>query len=333
MTEATSPDLRISIVVPSFNQAAFLGRTLDSIFGQEVAPFEVIVADGGSTDGSVELLKAYAERFDALQWLSEPDNGPADAVNKGLRRVTGDIVGIQSSDDVYYPGSFSAVLRCFETNPDCGFVYGDLEDVDAEDYVLCRKRMPDFSWPAIFAMSMCLAQSSIFFRSHLINEVGLWNPDYYGCDLDYWMRLLFRTQAVHIAKPLSGWRRYDEQRTRPEQNQRIWNDYWRMIDTSTDVAVAPPAIKRLAQASKHLLVFRFPPDETRSTLWIHVFKALILFPGFWRYYRVRMLVSRLLPGFEALRSVYLAFRQRAGMQEARRKAELPTPMVMRHETD
>ena len=315
---------KISIVVPSYNQAEYLPRTLESILGQEHAPFEGSGAEGAVSEASVEILRQYAQRFPQLQWLSEKDKGPADAVNKGLVRVTGDIIGIQSSDDVYYPGVFAEVAKVFADNPDVGFVCGDVEGIDEHDRVLYLTQIPEFSWAAVFARSVSIPQGSIFFRRELAEQVGGWNGSIYGCDLDYWMRLLFRTRAVHIPRALSGWRRYEGQRTRPDQYRRIWNDYWRMIDTSPDVAAAPASVRRLAQASKHLFVLRCPPSQSRWTIWKHLLIGAWLHPGFWRYNSPAMIAAQL-PAFGAMRWIYRRLRRRPVQGQPLRQATLPKP--------
>lgn len=297
----------ISIVVPSFNQAQFLPRTLDSILGQNYRPIEVWIADGASKDGSVAILKDYARRYPEIHFLSEPDRGPADAVNKGLARVTGDIIGIQSSDDVYYPEAFNTVAETFARHPDVGFVCGDVEGIDEHDRVTYRNKVPVLSWEGVFARSLSIPQSSIFFRRSVSQEAGGWNGSYYGCDLDYWLRLLFRTRGLRIPAVLSAWRRYEGQRTRPDQYKRIWDDYWRMIDTSPDIAAAPPSVRRLARASKHLFVLRCPPSTSRWVIFRHLLLGALLHPGFWRYNHPTMLAAQF-PGFELLRKPYRRLR-------------------------
>lgn len=322
MTDAGREALRFSIVVPSFNHAHFLPRTLDSILGQDYRPLEVIVADGGSDDGTVDILNAYAKRHPELTWLSEPDEGPADAVNKGLDRVIGDIVGIQSSDDVYYAGTFREVAAAFAADPTCGFVYGDVEGIDEHDNILYRRSLPDFSWEAFFGVSMSIPQSSIFFRRSVAEQTGGWNGRYYGCDLEYWLRLLFRTNAKHIPRPLSGWRSYPGQRTRPEHARKIWDGYWRMIDESPDIAAAPARIRRLARASKHIMALRFPPRRSRLTVWRHLLIGFVLHPAFWRYNPPRKLLEPV-PGFRTARRIYHSLRQRAGSAPTPRRATAP----------
>src|ERR1700730_2129145 len=100
--------IKISIVSPSYNQAKFLGACLSSVKEENYPYIEHIVVDGGSTDGSVELLREYSSRsgWSHLRWISEPDRGQSDALNKGFRMVTGSIIGWLNSDDIYLPSSF-----------------------------------------------------------------------------------------------------------------------------------------------------------------------------------------------------------------------------------
>lgn len=312
-----------SIVVPSFNHVQFIGQTLDSILGQDYRPLEIIVADGGSRDGTVELLERYAASYPELRWLSEPDEGPADAVNKGLAMAEGDIIGIQSSDDIYYPGAFEEVIKVFSSDPEIGFVYGDVEGIDEEDRILYRNSLPDFSWEAFFAVSCSLPQSSIFFRKEISDEAGGWNGDYYGCDIDYWMRLLFRTKAAHVRRPLSGWRIYTGQRTSQDAAEKIWNGYWRMIEASSDVANSSRRIRRLARASCHIMALRFPPRQSRAFVWRHIIIATLLHPGIWRYNGIRRFL-RWTPGADILRSSYRNLRAKLGKAPQVRYAMPPT---------
>lgn len=294
----------VSILIPSFNAGRYLRITLDSIFSQDYRPLEVIVADGGSTDETLEILREYAAHYpDQMHWLSEPDHGPADAVNKTLRLARGEIAAIQSADDYYHPGAIGAVVDLMTRAPECSLVYGDVDNVGDTGCFIGTRRMPDFSWESFFGISCCLPQGSIFFHMGLAREIGGWNLEYYGCDLDYWLRLCFRTQPRHLPLALSAWRRYQGQRTNPKAFRRIWDDYWRMIDTSADIAAAPAHVRRLAKASKHLLVLRCPPSTSRWTIWKHLIIGAWLHPGFWRYNPIGM-ISRHLPGITPVRWLY-----------------------------
>ena len=123
----------VSIVTPSFNQAAFLRRTIDSVLGQDYPHIEYIVIDGGSTDGSVEILRSYGER---VRWVSEPDRGQSDAINKGFARCRGTIRGYLNSDDVLWPGAVRTVVAHFADQRDWDLIYGNAYHIDADDRIL-----------------------------------------------------------------------------------------------------------------------------------------------------------------------------------------------------
>ncbi len=141
--------MKISIVIPSYNQAEFLERTLQSVINQDVET-EIIVIDGGSSDNSVEIIKKYESNI--AYWVSEKDNGQSHALNKGFAKATGDIFGWQNSDDVYMPGAFKKVLEAFEQNPEKKIVYGNWYEIDEDDNVIDitysapKPRIPHFSY-------------------------------------------------------------------------------------------------------------------------------------------------------------------------------------------
>src|SRR6476660_9299939 len=123
--------MRISIVTPSYNQGAYIGRTIDSILSQE-GDFELDyrVIDGGSTDDTVAVLKSYGDR---VAWTSEKDKGQVDAINKGLAKATGDIVGWINSDDLLLPGALAKVADAFRARPSVEWVHGRCVIIDEHD--------------------------------------------------------------------------------------------------------------------------------------------------------------------------------------------------------
>jgi glycosyltransferase involved in cell wall biosynthesis len=125
---------KISIITPSFNQVEFLERTIRSVIDQDYPNIEYIVIDGGSTDGSVDLIKKYEHRL--AYWVSEMDRGQAHAINKGLERATGDWVAWQNSDDTYYPGAFSQLIKAAQDNCNAKLIIGNMNLIDRDDVFL-----------------------------------------------------------------------------------------------------------------------------------------------------------------------------------------------------
>jgi len=125
---------KISIVTPSYNQAEFLERTILSVLNQNYPNLEYIIIDGGSTDGSVEIIKKYEKYLS--YWVSEKDRGQAHALNKGFEKATGDLVGWQNSDDIYLPGAFRKVAEVYRNNPNYDVYFGNIYFIDEEDNII-----------------------------------------------------------------------------------------------------------------------------------------------------------------------------------------------------
>ena len=123
--------IEFSVIMPSFNQEAFIGRAVQSVLDQKgVDGIELLVMDGGSTDGTVELLKGFGDR---ITWVSEKDRGQSDAVNKGIRRARGRFLAWLNSDDILYPGALSKAAAFFKAHPETMWIYGRCNIIDGED--------------------------------------------------------------------------------------------------------------------------------------------------------------------------------------------------------
>jgi glycosyltransferase involved in cell wall biosynthesis len=178
--------MKFSVVTPSFNQAAFIGRTLASVATQTGVAIEHRVYDGGSTDGTVEILEQAGA---SITWSSGRDAGQADAVNKGLRGADGDVIAWLNSDDVYYPGAFERVARFVEANPQVDVVYGAADHIDTGDRVIEPYPVEPWSLARLEERSF-ICQPAAFFRRRVVDRHGLLDPRLCYCmDYEYWLRL------------------------------------------------------------------------------------------------------------------------------------------------
>jgi len=184
---------RLTIVTPSLNQAAFVERTLRSVLDQGYENLEYLVVDGGSTDGSVDVIRRYEDRL--AWWVSEPDRGQTDAINKALRRATGDIVAYINSDDYYLPGAFATAVALLEANPDALWAAGASRFVDADGNVqhVWRPTLPVSRARYWLAGARWSApQPSTFWRRECFERYGLFREDmHYVFDTEYAVRLAF----------------------------------------------------------------------------------------------------------------------------------------------
>jgi len=178
---------KLTIVTPSFNQAQFLERTILSVLNQRYPELEYIIIDGGSTDGSVEIIKKY-ERWLA-SWVSERDAGQSDALNKGFRRATGELVGWQNSDDIYLPGTFREVAEMFVAHPACDIMFANRLDVDEADNVIGESRFTPFSVVGHWYDGMALSNQSTFWRRDLFSKIGMIDASYHlAMDYEFFLR-------------------------------------------------------------------------------------------------------------------------------------------------
>ncbi len=162
---------KLTVVTPSFNQVAYLERTILSVLNQQYPNLEYFIIDGGSTDGSVELIKQYESYL--AGWVSEKDRGQTDAINKGFQRATGDYVAFQNSDDVFAPDAFANMAAAWRQHPDTDVFFGDMYIIDEQDVILEELRTLPFCAECQIYEGMQVFNQSLFIRRSLLQEAGL----------------------------------------------------------------------------------------------------------------------------------------------------------------
>jgi len=217
----------VSIVTPSYNQAKYLEATIRSVLSQEYPHIEYIVVDGGSIDGSVEIIQKYKNEI--AWWVSEPDQGQTAAINKGFAHANGDILAWLNSDDTYLPGAVSEAVAFLISNPKIGLVYGDTNFIDAQGKVIGKFNAQQTSYQRLRRGGVFIPQQAAFWRSDLWRKVGPLDPGYYfAMDYDLWVRLAQMTEIRH--RPGHAWanfRLHDDAKT-IAADERCWPEMLRI---------------------------------------------------------------------------------------------------------
>jgi len=197
--------VKITIVTPSFNQGMFIEDTIRSVMRQDHREVEHIVVDGGSTDGTVDILKKYPH----LRWISEKDSGQSNAINKGFRMASGDVLAWLNSDDMYEENVFGAVAGHFASHPDCMLMYGDITFIDRTGKKLFEVRGRTMDYASLLENPDRVRQPSCFWRRELVREIGGIDESLHVVlDLDFFLRAGARFRFDYLAKNLSLFRYY-----------------------------------------------------------------------------------------------------------------------------
>lgn len=197
---------KISIVTPSYNMARFFEKTVQSVLIQNYFNFEYIIIDGGSTDESADIIKKYEQHI--TYWVSEPDQGQSDAINKGFNRATGELSCWLNSDDVLLPGALKRVAEVYSKNPDMDIITGNVVYIDKNDRIIKSIRVPRQDW-FFYKHGVGFFQApAIFFKSSLYQQVGGVNVNLHYCmDIDLWHKFRLKNAKVyHINEYLGAFR-------------------------------------------------------------------------------------------------------------------------------
>ena len=178
----------VSIVTPSFNQGQFLERTIQSVLNQDYPQIQYIIIDGGSTDNSLEIIRRYQSRVDC--WVSEPDRGQTDAINKGFAEAKGEILSWINSDDTYHQGAASQAVEFLKNNPKFSGVYADADFIDENDCTIGKFPAAQTDYPKLRRGYVHIPQQAFFFRKSFWDQVSPLDVSFnFAMDYDLWVRL------------------------------------------------------------------------------------------------------------------------------------------------
>ncbi len=197
----------VSIISPVLNGIKYLEISIQSVLNQSYPHIEHIFIDGGSTDGTLEMLASYCARYpDRIRVISEKDNGVGEALNRGFKIAKGDIFGWLDADDVYLPDAINAVADFFVKNPSSHFLFGESDIMNEEGQVIRKRVVKDWSRKEAINDRHYIIICAAFYRRQVIETVGGLNQ--LGNDLDFWLRINEKYELNRIDTLISHWREH-----------------------------------------------------------------------------------------------------------------------------
>ena len=301
----------VSIITPSYNQAAFLEQTIHSVLGQGDASIEYLIVDGGSTDDSVEIIHKYAGQL--AWWVSERDAGQADAINKGLRRAKGEIVAWLNSDDLYLPGAIAQAVAAFQAHPEAGLVFGDAITIDPMGRQIGRLAFGDWGLDELMGFRI-ICQPAVFMRRSVLEQAGYLDPSYhYLLDHQLWLRIACLSPIHHVMQVWAQARHHPGAKNvaQPEGFSRETMRLLAWMETQPDLAPRLAANRRRIEAGAYRLSARYLLDGDQPGRALRDYgRALRRSPGFALQHWHRMLYAVLsLLGGKKLAYLYYRFRR------------------------
>ena len=217
----------VSIITPSFNQAQFLEQTIQSVLGQDYPQIEYIIVDGGSTDGSVDMIKKYEGRL--AWWVSEQDQGQTDAINKGFAHSKGEVLAWINSDDTYNPRAVGQAIKYLIENPDVAMVYADCNFINEAGQVIGKFNSKQTDYRRLREGYVHIPQQTMFFRAKYWQELGPLDPSFYfAMDYDLWTRIASKAPIKYLAgQTWANFRIHDLGKT-TTHDDRCWPEMLRV---------------------------------------------------------------------------------------------------------
>lgn len=261
---------KISIIIPSLNQDIYIRQAIESVISQNYPDLELLIFDAQSQDQSVAIIKEYEKYI--YKWESEPDDGQSDAINKGFRQATGDIVAWLNADDYYLPNAFREIVSNYSANPHAPFYFGNGLRVDKHGKTItsfCPTDSLLFDRQALILGLNYVLQPSTFINRTCLEKVGYLDPDlHYGMDTDLWIRLSCIGKPVAISKNLSATREYDTTKTsmgsfeRVEELRQIGMKYSGLSITPGSICYFLDTLYRFTQENVDI----YPPSYSKAII-------------------------------------------------------------------
>lgn len=250
----------VSVVTPSFNQAEFLENTIQSVIGQDYPEIEYIIVDGGSSDGSIDIIQKYESHL--AWWVAETDEGQADAINKGMAIAQGEIVAWLNSDDLYLPGAVAAAVASYQAHPQINFVYGNAITIDARGYPIKELVFPDWELEDLAGFRI-ICQPAVFMRREAFQAVnGLDRHYHFMLDHNLWVRIASLGEIRHENQFWAAARHHEEAKN-VSQAAAFGRETLEMLDWMHSSDILKPVVndnKRKVQAGAYRLNGRYLLD-------------------------------------------------------------------------
>jgi glycosyltransferase involved in cell wall biosynthesis len=261
-------DPKVSIVMPSFNQAQFLEQAVLSVINQDYPNLEYIIVDGASSDGSVEIIQRYEPQLS--WWVSEPDKGQSDAVNKGWKKATGEIIGWLNSDDVLLPGAVSRMVDAFCVTPEMGLIYGDVFSIDTVGEIFNIMTFDDWDLEDLMAFAI-ISQPGVFMRQDVLEDVGYLDAEmHFLMDTHLWLKMVQLAPMRYLPGPVAA-ARYHPAAKNVGAGARYGRDAYKIVEwmkTQPILAEKMERIPKRVMAGAHRISARYLLDggDSRNAL-------------------------------------------------------------------
>lgn len=259
---------KVTIVTPSYNQAAFLEQTIRSVLAQDYPHMEYFVVDGGSNDGSQEIIKKYADQID--WWVSEPDEGQSDAVNKGWQRATGELIGWLNSDDLLMPGAVSRMVAAFNQTPEMGVIYGDVFSIDEYGEIFNIMRFDQWGLDDLMSFEI-ISQPGAFMRREVLQNAGYLDSSmHFLMDTHLWLKMAQHAPIRYLPGVIAA-ARYHAGAKNVGAGARYGQDAYRIVEWMKNQPVLQarmPTLLNRIWAGAHRLSARYLLDggDARAAL-------------------------------------------------------------------